>query len=65
MNLQQQSQDINFAAVDDMELPANVGVLKQLICQLIVPFYSLYVSDFPNPEKSLSEIFMAFQTSYP
>ena len=34
MNFQQQSQDINLAAVDDMELPANVGVLKQLITKL-------------------------------
>ena len=31
MNFRQNNQDANLAAVDDMDLPANVAVLKQLI----------------------------------
>lgn len=34
LNIQQQMQDVNFSAVDDMELPSNVAVLKQLITKL-------------------------------
>lgn len=34
LNMQQQMQDVNLSAVDDMELPSNVAVLKQLITKL-------------------------------
>ena len=34
LNFQQQANDINLSAVDDMELPGNVAVLKQLITKL-------------------------------
>lgn len=34
LNIQQQIQDVNLSVVDDMELPSNVAVLKQLITKL-------------------------------
>ena len=34
MNFRQNNQDANLAAVDDMDLPANVAVLKQLITKI-------------------------------
>ena len=34
LNFQQQMQDVNLSAVDDMNLPANVAALKQLITKL-------------------------------
>ena len=34
LNFQQQAAEINLSAVDDMELPGNVAVLKQLITKL-------------------------------
>ena len=34
MNIGQSAKDINMAAVDEMELPANVAVLKQLITKI-------------------------------
>lgn len=34
LNIQQQMQDVNLSAVDDMNLPANVAALKQLITKL-------------------------------
>lgn len=34
LNFQQPAQDVNLSAVDDMELPSNVAVLKQLITKL-------------------------------
>lgn len=33
-NIQQQMQDVNFSAMDDMDLPTNVAALKQLITKL-------------------------------
>lgn len=34
LNFQQQANEINLSAVDDMELPGNVAILKQLITKL-------------------------------
>ena len=34
LNFQQQASEINLSAVDDMELPGNVAILKQLITKL-------------------------------